>query len=691
MRLLISTWPRHLRNIDTKGGRPDVESPKPIAMMLRLFLTFPCLLLATNFARSGVIDEAMTALNSLAHLDSASAGLFPDTKVLNLQTKGETTMVEFSPEILGEKFDDARLELIFHHVSAALEPFDLPRNIRLQTKGTSLSDFLPDAAQVEVRADAQPESAVASAADIGLAGKKISLSPGHGLFWTGSSWNTQRPVYCAPLNQEDYHNLEISNYLDTYLSQDGAIVKKYRAFNKNYGNYAPAAHPFWHMAGSYWLKESGYPCTVYASSTGDCTLGSGAGSEINDNIRGGPVASNYDDTDAHVSLHSDGLNGDCAGTSCPNGTSTYYDSSTEHAAYTLVSSNLAKKVQSAMISAIRTKYVDSTWSDRGARDANGAFAETRIPQRAAVLIELAFHDSCDRDAAALRDNFFRSTTMWAVYKGLCDHFGTTPTWDYYSYEVVTNTIPATMAVGTTTNVQITLRNRGVLWNDAKAFRLGAVNDSDPFSSVTRYNVGSEVGPAVTKTFTITLTAPSTPGTFLTDWRMVREGVTWFGPTVSKNIVVVDNQPPTTPTNLTANAFSPTQINLSWKPSTDNVSVSNYFVYRDSSFIGSSVTTNYSDGSVLGETLYTYQVSARDTAGNESAKSVAVQVTTPALPPPVLSGNFSGGTLTLFWTNGVLQEASVLSNSPGAWTDLTNVTSPYVPPMTATEKYFRVRY
>ena len=35
--------------------------------------------------------------------------------------------------------------------------------------------------------------------------------------------------------------------------------------------------------------------------------------------------------------------------------------------------------------------------------------------------------------------------MWAVYKGVCDYFGTTPTWDYYSYEVVTNTIPLSEA------------------------------------------------------------------------------------------------------------------------------------------------------------------------------------------------------------------------------------------------------
>ncbi|MEO5803730.1 MAG: N-acetylmuramoyl-L-alanine amidase [Verrucomicrobiota bacterium] len=676
--------------------------------MLRICSTFFCLLLSHFALRAAVIvyvdeqgrpfvvtrpeiNDATSALAALANppqkntSQDFSSGVLPGSKVLSLQTNGETTVVEFSSEIIGDGLDDARLETIFEQVSATLEQFDLPRNIRLQAKGQGLSSFLRPSQPVSARTDTEPIAA--AAALVGLSGKKISLSPGHGLYWNGSSFVTQRPVYCSPLNQEDYHNLEISKYLDTYLAQDGATVLKYRAFDKNYGNYVPSGHAFWHMAGSYWLQESGYPCSVYANSTGGCTLGSGTGSELNDNIRGGPVASNFDNTDAHVSLHSNGFQGDCAGTGCPNGTSTYYDSSSEHAAFTTVSSNLAKKVQSAMISAIRTKYVDSTWTDRGALDSNGSFAETRVPDRAAILIELAFHDSCDRDAVALRDNFFRSTTMWAVYKGICDYFGTTPTWDYYSYEMVTNTIPAQLNAGSTNTVQITVRNRGVLWNDAKLFRLGAVGDSDPFS-VTRYNVGSQVEPNVTKTFTLTLVAPRTTGTYTTDWQMLREGVTWFGPILSKSIVVVDTQPPTVPTNLTANVISPVQINLNWNPSTDNVGVSNYLVYRNSALIGSSVSTNFANSNCSPATAYLYQVSAKDAAGNESAKSGAVQATTPTA---ILNGSFNEDSLTLTWTNGVLQEASALTGSPGDWADVPGATSPYSTSMSAAAKYFRIRY
>ena len=122
-------------------------------------------------------------------------------------------------------------------------------------------------------------------------------------------------------------------------------------------------------------------------------------------------------------------------------------------------------------------------------------------------------------------------------------YGTTPTWGFYSSEVVSNTIPSTMTCNEVKSVSVTMRNRGVLWNSARAYKLGAVGDSDPFTTQTRVLLSSEVEPSGTYTFTFNLTAPSTPGTYTTDWRMVREAVTWFGATCSKNIVVSSESQP----------------------------------------------------------------------------------------------------------------------------------------------------
>ena len=66
------------------------------------------------------------------------------------------------------------------------------------------------------------------------------------------------------------------------------------------------------------------------------------------------------------------------------------------------------------------------------RNANGSYGEIRIPNRAATLTEIGFHDTCDRDADGnrLRDRLPRSTAMWGMYKGICDYFGVAPTWAF---------------------------------------------------------------------------------------------------------------------------------------------------------------------------------------------------------------------------------------------------------------------
>jgi N-acetylmuramoyl-L-alanine amidase len=315
--------------------------------------------------------------------------------------------------------------VIFEQVKATLRSFGVSGSIRLQTGGKLLSDYLPPLIRPAPQT-AAPNVITPNA--VGLSGKKIALSPGHGYFWNGSGWYTQRPVYCSPLNQEDFHNLEEMIYLNTYLTQDGATTKPYRCLDKSFGNHS-SGHPWWQMAGYLWVQHLGFPCSIYASSTGDCTTGSG-GTESSDDVRARPLASDSDNTDIYVSLHSNGYAGNCTG-SCPTGTETYYDNSSEHATWGAISQTLANDINSGIMAAV-TANADSTWTCHGTcvKDSAGAFGEIRIPNRAATLTELAFHDTCDRDADAnhLRDNFFRSTCMWGMYKGICDYFGATMSW-----------------------------------------------------------------------------------------------------------------------------------------------------------------------------------------------------------------------------------------------------------------------
>jgi hypothetical protein len=94
-----------------------------------------------------------------------------------------------------------------------------------------------------------------------------------------------------------------------------------------------------------------------------------------------------------------------------------------------------------------------------------------------------------------------------------------------------------MDPGQSYNVSITFRNRGVLWTEERQIRLGTPGENDPFHQAGRAYVSGEVDTAQTCTFNLTMTAPSEPGTYATNWQMLREGVTWFGPTVSKQIRV----------------------------------------------------------------------------------------------------------------------------------------------------------
>ena len=95
----------------------------------------------------------------------------------------------------------------------------------------------------------------------------------------------------------------------------------------------------------------------------------------------------------------------------------------------------------------------------------------------------------------------------------------------------------------------------------------------------------------------------------------------------------DTQAPSVPAGLMANAVSATEVDLAWQASTDNVGVTGYTIYRDSTNIAtvSGSTLSYADTTVQPSTTYTYTVDAFDAAGNHSVQSSPVSVTTPAMP------------------------------------------------------------
>jgi hypothetical protein len=99
----------------------------------------------------------------------------------------------------------------------------------------------------------------------------------------------------------------------------------------------------------------------------------------------------------------------------------------------------------------------------------------------------------------------------------------------------------------------------------------------------------------------------------------------------------DDTPPSTPTVLIATAVSPTQIDLSWNPSSDNNGVSGYWIYRDGIYLKFVPTTSSSDTGLSPDTTYIYTASATDNAFNESGQSNPASATTSPPYKVVVSG------------------------------------------------------
>ena len=118
----------------------------------------------------------------------------------------------------------------------------------------------------------------------------------------------------------------------------------------------------------------------------------------------------------------------------------------------------------------------------------------------------------------------------------------------------------------------------------------------------------------------------------------------------------DGQPPTVPAGLTATAVSPSQVNLSWTASTDNMAVAGYRVYRDNVYLKPVAgATSASDTGLSASTQYCYRVSAYDAANNESAQSTQMCATTlpdtesPTVPTGLTASAASSTETSLSWT------------------------------------------
>jgi len=95
-------------------------------------------------------------------------------------------------------------------------------------------------------------------------------------------------------------------------------------------------------------------------------------------------------------------------------------------------------------------------------------------------------------------------------------------------------VPDTMTCFRNYTVSVTMKNTGTTtWTQAGGYNLGSYNPYDNWTwGLSRVPLSSTatVCPGESKTFTFTVTAPGTPGTYNFQWQMVKDGVggAWFG-------------------------------------------------------------------------------------------------------------------------------------------------------------------
>mgnify|MGYP001419134531 CR=1 FL=1 len=138
----------------------------------------------------------------------------------------------------------------------------------------------------------------------------------------------------------------------------------------------------------------------------------------------------------------------------------------------------------------------------------------------------------------------------------------------------------------------------------------------------------------------------------------------------------DTTPPSVPQNLTVTGTTSTSVSLSWSPSTDNVGVTGYQIFRrqgtSGSFseVGTTSGTSFTSGGLSPNTQYQFYVRARDAAGNVSGNSATVSATTQGGGGPGPGGCTATASVQSEWDQGYVLQVVVRntgSSQISGWT------------------------
>lgn len=107
-------------------------------------------------------------------------------------------------------------------------------------------------------------------------------------------------------------------------------------------------------------------------------------------------------------------------------------------------------------------------------------------------------------------------------------------------QYVGQSVPTTMVAGQSYSVSVTLKNTGTAtWKASDAYRLGSQNARDNTTwGLQRVDPPGDIANGQNAAFSFSARAPASAGTYNFQWRMVQDGVTWFGATTPNQKITV---------------------------------------------------------------------------------------------------------------------------------------------------------
>lgn len=156
------------------------------------------------------------------------------------------------------------------------------------------------------------------------------------------------------------------------------------------------------------------------------------------------------------------------------------------------------------------------------------------------------------------------------------------------------------------------------------------NPSTDNVGVTGYEIdrdGNKVGTSTTASFTDTNLTPLTTYNYTVKAFDAANNLSAASTSLAVTTLKPDTEPPAVPTDLKATNIPPCSVSLTWTAATDNYGVAGYEIDRSGVKVGTSSTASYTDSNLKPDTTYHYTVKAFDAAGNYSADSTAVDITT----------------------------------------------------------------